>query len=114
MALIGITIEWNVISIRMNASPSTKANTTGVRTPIRSLKSTDAAVPPVTPTSTPWICPTVAGTTLSRRVFSACWDSASLPSPASGMLTRATVWSGLTVTSIGLFISPVARAWRFS
>ena len=56
----------------------------------------------------------MAGTTLSRSVFSACWDSASLPSPASGMLTRATVWSGLTVTSIGLFISPVARAWRFS
>ena len=48
MALIGITIDRNVISSRMKASDSTNPNTIGQRDFMRSLKSLDPAVVPVT------------------------------------------------------------------
>ncbi len=48
MALIGITIERNVISSSRNARLSTKPNTIGQRDFMRSLKSLEPAVMPVT------------------------------------------------------------------
>ena len=61
IALIGITIERNVISSSRNASPSTNANTSGRCVRIRSLKSRLPAVSPPTATSTPGTSPIVAG-----------------------------------------------------
>src|SRR5918994_2001623 len=48
IALIGITIDRNVTSRRANAIANTNANTTGTRSCISWLKSSDPAVNPVT------------------------------------------------------------------
>ena len=58
--------------------------------------------------------PTVAGRILFRSVSSAAFETASVPLPSSGIVTRATVWDGLTSTSIGPCICPVAIACDFS
>ena len=109
--MIGITIEWNVIRRSRNAIPSTNANTIGVRTDISELKSCEPAVSPVTDTSAPLTRSSVVGISELRSVESACSDAAFSPSPASGAVIFATVWSGFTVTSIGFPISPVASAF---
>jgi hypothetical protein len=49
----------------------------------------------------PGTVPIVDGMILSRSAASAAVDRASLPSPASGILTWATVWSELTSVVIG-------------
>ena len=66
-----------------------------------SLKSFEPAVMPVTLTSAPLTLPIVCGTTSSRSVASAASERASVPSPASGMSTIASVWSGFVVTVTG-------------
>jgi hypothetical protein len=53
IALIGITIERKVTRSSANATAKTKANTYQMREAIRSLKSTDPAVKPATPTTSP-------------------------------------------------------------
>ena len=42
------------------------------------------------------------------------FEVASVPSPATGIETIATVWSGLMLTSIGCFSTSVASALVFS
>ena len=69
---------------------------------------------PPTAYSTPSTLPTVCGTSSSRRVDRAASDASSVPFPASGMSTTATVLSALTSTSIGLLIWPLASAFRSS
>ena len=49
IALIGITIDRNVISRSRNAKMITKPKTYGILEPIWSLKSFEPAVSPVTP-----------------------------------------------------------------
>ena len=85
----------------MNASPSTNANTIGRRAFMTSLKSFEPAVMPVTLTSVPLTFPIVCGMTSSRSLASAASERASVPSPASGMSTCASVWSGFVVTVTG-------------
>ena len=111
IALIGITIERKVRSSSRKANPSTNANTIGARDFIVLLKSTLAAVAPVTACSVPTgSVASTGGITWVRRVSSARTAVASCPSPASGKSTRATVFALLTATRIGCWITPVARA----
>src|SRR5919112_2567686 len=53
IALTGITIDRNVTRSSRNATEKTNANTSQIREAIRSLKSTEPAVKPVTPTTLP-------------------------------------------------------------
>ena len=102
IALIGITIERNVTSSRRNAIAKTNANTYQMRSPISSLKSTEPAVKPLTPTSSPPLTlGNTRGTTSSRIVSTAAIDVSSLPVPASGTSITATSPSGLVSTVIG-------------
>ncbi len=80
-----------------NASPRTKTKTSGALSRIASLKSFANAVSPVTPAWTPSSAPTVFGTTSFLSVASASNDSESLPVPAIGSSTRATVPDGVHV-----------------
>ena len=85
-----------------------------------SLKSFEPAVMPVTLTSVPRTPAIVAGTTRSRSVASAASDSASVPSPASGMSTISRLPRGFVVVLIGrpkpsvspaIFCSSAIPAW---
>ena len=99
--MIGITIERNVTSSRRNAIARTNANTYQ-RSPMSSLKSTDSAVKPPTPTSSPPLTlGNTCGTTTSRSVATAAIDVSSVPVPASGTSSTATSPSGLMSTVIG-------------
>ena len=108
--MIGTTIERNVTSSRMNARLSTKANTSGAREPMASMKSFELAVTPVTATSAPASLPTVAGTTSERSTSSERSEAASVPLPLTDSATTATVLSGLISTRDGSDSSPVAIA----
>src|SRR4029079_758259 len=111
IALVGITIDRNTTSNNRNANPSTNANTYGARCFIVMLKSRVAAVVPVTATSV--LSGSVASTggiTSVRSASSAATAAASSPLPASAKSIRATVLSSLTVTRIGSWSTPVARA----
>ena len=116
IALIGITIERNVNSSSRNAIPKTKANTYQMRDAIRSLKSTDPAVNPLTPaTSAPGTPSNTLGTTSSRIAPSAAIDASSVPVPASGTSTTATLPSPDTFRVTGSWKWPDSRAtWRIS
>ena len=60
------------------------------------VKSSDPALKPVTPTTSADVSPEVtSGTTVERSSFTASSDYASVPLPASGTFTSATVRSGL-------------------
>ena len=107
-----MTIERNVTSSRMKASESTKANTSGRRETMTSLKSFEPAVKPVTATSAPGRRPTVAGTTSRRSTSSERSEAGSVPSPLIASDTVATVLSGLISTLLGSISSPVAIASR--
>ena len=109
IALIGITIERNVTSSRMNARLSTNRNTIGRCDFIVSRKSFDEAVMPLTATSASSL-PTVAGTTSSRRTRTDSSEAASVPLPWTASDTTATVLSGLTSTPEGSDSLPVAIA----
>ncbi len=65
---------------------------------------------PVTGASTPGRRPSVSGMMRSRSTFSARLDVSSVPLPASGTLTCATVRSGLVTTVTGSRMRPVATA----
>ncbi len=106
-ALTAMTSDLNVTSISRNASSSTNANTSGAVVLIWPSKSRVWAVMPVTATSASSREPTVAGTMSSRSASRAALDGPSLPFPATGMETTATVPSGLTLTSTGWFITSV-------
>src|SRR5439155_1163579 len=109
IALIGITIERNVKSKSRKAKPSTNANTIGARCFIVWLKSTLAAVSPVTASCVPaGSVASTGGITSVRRTLSARIAVASWPLPARGKSTRATVFALLTETRIGWWITPVA------
>ena len=58
------------------------------------LKSLLAARLPPTSASPPGIFPTVAGTIVSCSVVSACWETASVPVPASGIWISARFAAG--------------------
>ena len=66
--MIGITIDRNVTSRRMNARPRTNANTIGRCDLIVSLKSFEPAVMPVTSVRTPRTRPSVCGITVVAEV----------------------------------------------
>jgi hypothetical protein len=106
-----MTIERKVTSSSRNASDRTNAKTIGALDFIRSLKSCVPAAMPVTyACCTPGAEPTVASTMPPpRSAASASSDALSVPSPFIGMSTVATRLSGLTVTSSGPFILPVAN-----
>ncbi len=93
----GITIERNVTSISTNASARTNPKTRGMRSFIRSPKSTVCAVWPLTSTvaSTP---PNALGMSSVRSDSSARCERSSLPLPAIGMSIRAAVPSALIAT----------------
>ena len=91
----------NVTSSSRNARPSTNANTNGRREFMRSLKSFEPAVMPVTLAVVPGTRSIVAGMVLSRRVASAASDVSSVPLPGSGMLTIATSLLGETIVLTG-------------
>src|SRR5215211_2784029 len=102
IALIGITIERNVTSSSMNATAKTNANTYQMRVDIRSLKSTEPAVKPDTPTTSPLVTPpNTSGTTSLRSVLTASIERSSLPLPVSGTSTTANWPSRLTSTVTG-------------
>jgi hypothetical protein len=65
---------------------------------------------PVTSTRTPSTAPIVSGMTSPRSAARAASERASVPDPSSGTLTIASVRSGLTVTSTGSDMRPVASA----
>ena len=69
----------------------TNANTNGAACFIWPLTSFCFAVLPVTPTSTPSILPTVAGTTVRRSVCNAASALSSTPSPCIAIETTAIV-----------------------
>ena len=96
--LIGITIERKVISSSRKASPSTNANTYGIRDFIWSLKSFVPAVSPVTATCTSGSVFATGGMTSLRSAFSALMEALLSPLPAIEKSTRPTVLSGLTST----------------
>ena len=105
-----MTSDLNVTSISRNASSSTNPNTSGAVVFIWASKSRVWAVIPVTATSVSSREPTVAGTMSSRSASRAALEGPSLPFPATGMETTATVPSGLTLTSTGWFITSVPTA----
>jgi hypothetical protein len=109
-----MTIERNVTSSSTKASPNTNANTIGACDFIESLKSRDPAVNPVTCASAFSMRPIVDGMTEPRSASSARFDAASVPSPASGIRTRAARREALMSTVIGSCIRPVASAARLS
>jgi hypothetical protein len=84
IAFTATTIERNVVSSSTNASDRTKANTSGARDRMRSLKSFDPAVWPATSASAPSTAPTAAGRISPRSRSSAAFDRASVPLPAIG------------------------------
>ena len=94
-ALTAITSERNDTSISTNASSRTNPNTSGAAVFIWSMKSRAYAVSPVTATSVSGSDPTVAGTMSSRSASSASFEVASVPSPATGIETIATVRVGV-------------------
>src|SRR5215207_3124313 len=111
IALIGITIERNVISSSRNAIAKTNANTYQMRDDISSLKSTEPAVKPATPTTLPLDTPpNTSGTTSSRSVFTASIERSSVPVPASGTSTTASSPSRLTSTVTGSWNWSESRA----
>ena len=110
--MTAITIERNETSRSPKANSRTKPKTFGIELVWALLKSCEFAVEPVTAYSTPSSVPTVRGRTSSRRVSSARVETVSMPVPASGISTLATVPSRLVSTLIGGFICPVAIASR--
>jgi len=97
----GITIERKATSSRMKAVNKTKAKTSGARLFIRSLKSFDPAVMPLTFVSVPGTRPIVRGITSSRSRTSAAFETSSVPLPANGTLTTSTLPFGLKVEVTG-------------
>src|SRR3954454_4445735 len=93
----------------MKAIARTNANTIGALDFMRSLKSFDDAVRPVTYV---WalVLPIVLGMTSSRSAASAEFERASVPRPAIGIDTTAALWLGATSTWIGRLNCPVASA----
>ncbi len=77
-----------------------------------SLKSLLPAAAPVTSTLVPGTRSIVAGMTSSRSALSDVVASRLSPPPCSGMLTTASVCAGLTRTSTGSDIRPLAIAAR--
>ena len=110
IAVAGITSERKVTSSSRNASASTNTKTHGARAFMRSLKSLDIAVLPVTDAFTPGSRSSVAGRTCSRRAASARLDVASVPLPATAIVTTPTARSRLRVKPNGSRSSPVASA----
>src|SRR3954465_9210872 len=100
MALIGITIERNVISSSRNARLRTKPKTIGQRDFMRSLKSLDPAVMPGTYALVP-AASANCGTTSPRGGGGARFGAALLPLPAIGRSMDMTWWFGEIDTSIG-------------
>jgi hypothetical protein len=105
-----ITTDRNETNSSRNARPSTNASTSGMLRSSEAVKSTELAVERVTATSAPSTRPSVAGMTSSRSVRTARSEMASVPEPDSPTLTTAALRSGLTSTSIGSCICPVASA----
>ena len=110
IALAGMTIERNVTSSSRNASDEHEHEDQGARDFISSLKSKEPAVSPVTGASAPGSRPSGPGMTSSRSVCSARLEVSSVPVPAIGTLTWATLRSRLLTTVTGSRMSPVATA----
>ncbi len=105
-----MTTERKATSRSPKARRRTNAKTYGARSLVSWLKSYEDAASPVTATSTPSTAPIVAGMTSSRSVTSAWVEASSVPVPASGTETIATVSASFTWTWIGSSIWPVASA----
>ncbi len=101
IALTGITIDRNVTISSTNARVSTNPKTSGVLRDSIVLWSRSIAVWPVTLTVTLSTVPSVDGISRSCSVVSACFEAASVPSPASGIDSTATVPVESLVRSIG-------------
>ena len=69
---------------------------------------------PVTPTSASASVPSVGGTISSRSAVSAWFEVESMPSPSIGIEMWATVFAGLTSTSMGSFMTPLSIARHLS
>src|SRR3954454_10126605 len=114
IALAATTIERKATSISANANSSTNA-ITGARFDLSSAaESFHEAVRPVTPASAPGRAATVSGTIVSRRRLKASFEAASVPFPAIGTVTFATVPAGLTATVIGSQARAPARPPRLA
>ena len=112
--MTAITIERNETSISRNANRSTKPKTSGIDLVIAAVE-----VLRVRGRAGHGVLDAVdlsdrAGSTSLRSVASAAVEASSVPLPASGISTLATVRSRLISTSIGAFIWPVASAFRLS
>src|SRR4051812_50183580 len=98
---MGMTIDRNVTSSRMNAIERTNRNTIGRCDFIVSRKSLDDAVTPDTVTSAPGSLPTLAGTTGSRRTASEGFEAAAGALPLPAVLPPPTGFAGVAPTFDG-------------